>query len=165
MNARTSLFAAALAAAASLGLPNQADAAVMNRVFVGNATAYCQSALPVFDARIRKRPLAVQNDGSTSAYVTCSFPGQFEAITGITINFASDSPASLTCTGVSGTGGAPARYSVKSVDLVNNWQYALTWEPYDFADTSIIFFSVSCNLPPGVGIQDSYISFTEDVGQ
>ncbi len=36
----------------------------------------CQPALPLDDAAVRKKPLAVQNEGIATAFITCSFKKQ-----------------------------------------------------------------------------------------
>src|SRR5690554_342572 len=77
MSNRAAPFAPALAVAllAAGALAPQPAAAL--RV-VAQATAICQGALPAFETQIRKRPLALQNEGEANAFVTCSFnnPGQ-----------------------------------------------------------------------------------------
>lgn len=45
-----------------------------NAAVGSNATGVCQGALPVYDTEIRKRPLALRNEGDASAYVSCSLP-------------------------------------------------------------------------------------------
>lgn len=165
MNARSSMVLVSLAAAFTGMLPNQAFAVDKSRLVSGNAVNFCQSALPVFDSQIRKRPLAVQNEGNAAAFVTCSFASQggIQAVTSVDVWFASAVSTALSCTGVAGVDGN-AEYIVKSVQLpANKVQGHLRWALID--TESLNLFSISCNLAPGVGIQDSYVSFVEDVGQ
>ncbi len=61
-----------------------AQAVTQNRRFQANATSYCQAALPAFEGAIRKRPLAVQNEGTTNAFVTCSFTMESAAVRTLT---------------------------------------------------------------------------------
>ncbi|HST45355.1 MAG TPA: hypothetical protein VLK29_09045, partial [Luteimonas sp.] len=37
-----------------------------------NATGLCQAALPAYDGLIRKRPVAIRNEGDAAAFVSCS---------------------------------------------------------------------------------------------
>lgn len=76
------------------------------QVWSGNAVSSCQSALPVFDGNIRKRPLAIANEGTVSSFVNCNFLlpvnsygiEKFEVNTG---NIATGNK-SVTCTGIAG---------------------------------------------------------------
>ena len=77
-------------------------------------TDRCQSALPTFDVGLRKRPLAIQNEGSSTAFVTCSFGwNQLDEIGGgnvlqslesvqIWFTNRSSSTVAVTCTAVYG---------------------------------------------------------------
>lgn len=166
---------AALAAAAILlpAFSAASHAVVQERIFQAGPTALCQSALPVFDGVIRKRPLAVQNEGSEQAFVTCSFITQGQ----IAINYAAlwaasnDGTAkSLTCTGVTGFKSGPNQFVTRTIDLpASGIQQSVVWMPFDFVGTSGVFpsshFSVSCALPPGAGINQLQLLFNEDVGQ
>ena len=96
MSNRAAPFAPALAVAllAAGALAPQPAAAL--RV-VAQATAICQGALPAFETQIRKRPLALQNEGEANAFVTCSFnnPGQNSGgtrISGVTIHLQTPRP-------------------------------------------------------------------------
>ncbi|MEO6138716.1 MAG: hypothetical protein ABIP11_08660, partial [Luteimonas sp.] len=78
---------AAVALATSLAsafASGDASAVTKQRSFVQNATGACQSALPVFDGQIRKRPLAVQNEGTSAAFVSCSFMDTDRSVNGVT---------------------------------------------------------------------------------
>lgn len=63
---------ASVLAAATAGVASTASAATALREKVSNATGVCQAALPAFDGLVRKRPLAVQNESTGHAFVTCS---------------------------------------------------------------------------------------------
>src|SRR5690606_32531403 len=65
MKLATTIAGLTLAIAAVYSTPTAAQ-------FHGNASqpvARCQGALPVFETQIRKRPLAIQNEGSASTFV------------------------------------------------------------------------------------------------
>jgi len=51
----------------------EASAVDLERLSMANAVGRCQGALPNYEGAIRKRPLAVQNEGTGSAFVTCAF--------------------------------------------------------------------------------------------
>ncbi len=67
---RFATLSAAAALALGSGYAPQANAVSM----AANATAFCQTALPVFDGNVRKRPLAVTNEGTSNAFISCSIP-------------------------------------------------------------------------------------------
>ena len=138
------------------------------------ATAICQGALPAFETAIRKRPLAVQNEGTTDAFVTCAFNNPaassgISRITGATVLLQNLNGASrsVTCTGVnsSATGDpGPAGYVVRSVQVPasDTTSTPLAFVIADFPGGGIGFpgdtFSVSCSLPPGVGIAGTVLN-------
>jgi hypothetical protein len=160
-----------LAFGASLAA-SDAQAVDAPRILSANATSYCQTALPVFDGQIRKRPLAVQNEGTSNAFVTCSFNRHWNSNAATEIDMYAQNNASvaqsLTCTLVAGIAtGTSNQYVSKTVSLpAGGAQVIMTWLPADFSggvfpDTQ---YSMSCNLLPGVGLNDSYVSFVEFVG-
>src|SRR5690606_36546146 len=132
--------------------------------------ARCQSALPVFDTNIRKRPLSVQNEGSASSYVTCGF--EFDAFTAVNNSAVlvdtyfynnTDDTVTVTCSGVTGWNGGDNEYVAFSIDVPSRSTDPedgnLYWLDTDFEgggmETSLV--AISCLLPPGVGINDTYI--------
>jgi hypothetical protein len=156
----------------SLASPGAASAVTQSRIFQANSTALCQSAMPVFDGLIRKRPLAVQNEGSSDAFVTCSFLEQgIKAITAAQVWASSHDGAAhtLTCVGITGFNGGPNEYVAENVTLAATGEPGyLFWEAAQFAGSASTFpssyFSVSCKLPPGVSLNQLQLNFTEDVG-
>lgn len=163
-------------AMSSVFAAGEAQAALSTRLDLRNPTDVCQTALPVFDGQVRKRPKAVQNEGTSVAFVTCSFPSQgtytqsVNNPTSVRIYFGvNDGVAdSVTCTGVSGYQGQTIPNSVKTVSLpASGAQASLVWVPADFGATGNLpngLFSVSCELNPGVGINDSNVNFAEEIG-
>lgn len=162
--------ALALAAIAALSVAD-AHAVSRTRFVSANAASFCQTALPVFDGDVRKRPLAVQNEGASNAFLTCSFRGQGEDLDYVAV-FAvnnTDAAVSLTCTAVTGAVTTPNQYKPKTITIPASGIQDVNWQGSDFgAPRSTIpglgLFNVSCNLPPGVGIARAIIKFTEDVG-
>lgn len=170
-----------LALAIGVGLLSvDAQAATSLRVYATNPAGICQSALPVFDGVIRKRPKAVQNEGDGAAFITCAFQSQgpdagsatdVRNPTQVRVYFvASDSVAdTVTCTGVAGYAGQPIPSVTKSVNVSSPSSSAsIAWNPGDFTEGATVLpsslFAVSCSLNPGVGIVDSYVYFSEEVG-
>ncbi|MEP6632702.1 MAG: hypothetical protein ABJA62_00680 [Luteimonas sp.] len=169
-NSVLSVSGLVVAVAASLSL-GDAHAATSFRELSGNATSYCQTALPIFDGQVRKRPLAVQNEGTSNAFITCSFTRHFNAVaaTAITMYSQNNSAAAkdLTCTLVTGHAGGPTQFVAKTVTLpADGTQKFMRWLAADFTGGTFPDeqYSMTCNLLPGVGLNDSYLSFDEDVG-
>lgn len=136
----------------------------------GNATAICQGALPSFEGSIRKRPLAVQNEGTTNAFVTCSFVTMYDrndqaavSYFGVYLSNAATVARTVTCTGVAGYNTNPSnQYLSKTVTVAPGGQLQ-TQLIFGIADNGNVGFlpvvSVSCNLPAGVGINDTYVGY------
>ncbi len=164
----------ALTMAAALSA-RDAGAVTTTRYYYANPTSYCQTALPVFDGNVRKRPLAVQNEGTTGAFITCSFTAQSTDLDSVGLLVSNDGTAAamLTCTGVTsvqgGSDAGPSQYVAKTVTIPASGVSGFSWVADDFTGIGSTipgggYFSVSCNLPPGVGINDSYVRFREEVG-
>ncbi len=153
----------------------QSHAATKNRKLMVNASGACQSALPVFDVNIRKRPKAVVNEGDVPAFVTCTYYSQAtnldEYPTQATIYVSTNilQQTSLTCTGVNGGELETIQTSTKTVNLNNPVNtVAMTWTPSDFGSFGNFqspYFSVSCQLKPDVAIHNAVIDYVQGVGQ
>lgn len=178
MTAVRSLSVSLLALAAGVLASGPAQGATVARQFVSHAAGTCQGALPVFETAIRKRPLAVKNEGTTPAFITCSYTSQGSDAgssprnpTNVQVYFRNTSGTNqtLSCTGVSGYDNTVpvAQYIVKSTEL-GPFLGTLNWNAADFAGAPAVFpnglFSISCALAPGVSIQESIVVFVEEVG-
>lgn len=154
------LFSSIIPVLIAIAVLPSGDARAITRTFDGNAAADCQTALPVYDGNVRKRPLAVQNEGSDNAFVTCSFTTQATDLSFVTLfltnNNTTDTP--VTCTGVSGYSAGPTQYLPQTKTVAASGLGSMLWSP------DSILFNVSCNLPPGVGIGTFRVVFQEDVG-
>lgn len=136
-----------------------------------NAAANCQGALPNFEGSIRKRPLGVQNEGSESAFVTCAFASQYDvaAVTDIS-HFAAffvnkgTAEATVACTGVAGfETGESNVYISKSITVAPNstvHAFLQFWQDDNGGESFYPLVSMSCKIPPGVGINDTYVGYT-----
>lgn len=147
-----------------------AFAAELPRVFSSNPAGRCQAALPAFEGHIRKRPLAIQNEGNATAFVTCAFRSQVYAteLQAFTLAFASFDGAthSVSCTGITGYNSGTNQYVVKTATVPATGQSALSWIPADFGGAfNYNLLSVSCSLQPGVGINQTIVNLREDVGE
>lgn len=162
---RSTCIAAALAA---LLLPATAAAVDEEMVTSANATANCQGALPNFEGSIRKRPLAVQNEGTATSFVTCSFSSEHDADDRRQVTFfgayminRSSAARNVTCTGVAGFDGNDENvYVSKTISLPPNGsaQGEMLFSPADNGGLGYYpLVSMSCSIPPGVGINDTYI--------
>ncbi|MBJ7576001.1 hypothetical protein [Luteimonas sp. MC1828] len=159
----------ALAFLAAAGSP-EAAAADINRSAITMPAGACQSALPVFDGVIRKRPLGVQNEGTTAAFVTCgaTTPGQARTSRVVlAFNNSNSHDVTIACTLVAGYTESTAVYRPQSVTIPANWGDAMFWVPTQLPSGIPYFASAafSCTLPPGTGITRVQTSYTEDVGQ
>ncbi len=167
----TACLAAALGAllAASSALAEEKP-----RSFVQNATGACQSALPVYDGQIRKRPLALQNEGTASAYVSCSFMSTVDGIGGsrsiggvfLYADNNTGSDVDMTCTLVDGISGSAPIYIPKTITMsANSRGNTFYWLVNDNGgERFYVTVNASCNLPVGVGLTSSFIFFLEEVG-
>jgi len=171
LNPKSTLLAMCLAMTGMTAM-SDAKAALASRSLAANASGTCQSALPVYDVNIRKRPRAIQNEGDSAAFVTCSYYSQ-----GLDIQSTSNPSSlrvyasvvdgvedSLTCTLVMGNGDGPSTYIVKTISLAATGELAVIWwDSTDFPNPPPSgLFSISCNLTPGVGIRYSVIRFKEE---
>lgn len=152
---KTVLFMAAM-----LALPAAAQAGELADSRVTLAAGACQTALPVFDGVVRKRPLAVQNEGTSGTFVTCGLEGKTGAAPVSSLIFAglvnnSSSAATVSCTLVDGRNGiSDPVYLPKSVELPANASIVeLQWTSADNEGADFIYPAISCALPPGTGIK------------
>lgn len=131
------------------------------------AAAVCQGALPSFEGAIRKRPLAVQNEGSTDAFVTCALNNTgYNAGTTFISSFEiyaqnrNSSTRSITCTAVnsSATASPDTLYVTRTVSVSPSSSNStlIEFTADDFPGSPVALpgdtVAVSCNLVPGMGI-------------
>lgn len=127
-----------------------------------SAVDVCQGSLPSFEGALRKRPLAIANEGTSSAFVSCSIRAplnQFEEVTGIIVLFTNRGASTrlFSCTLVDGVAlpfpAYPPVYQPKPILLEAGNFGGLTWtnvddngnEPYRIPN-------LNCSLPPGIEI-------------
>lgn len=123
------------------------------------AAGLCQSATPSYEGSVRKRPLAFQNEGTATAFVTCNLVA-VATPTAVTIRVSSltSGPKTLSCTAVVGTVESIVYYSTQSVSFagVSPAPSVMTWLPIHFGGAPNQFpsklVSFSCVLPPGTAM-------------
>lgn len=164
----------ALALAVVLATPS-AQARLVTRNETSSAVKVCQGALPAFEGALRKRPKAIQNEGSSAAFVTCGTEGRGLSRTmspnakRLQLFFVSSAPsyANVTCTVVdAGRLTTNAAYSRTITVAPGNTQDSVLFVAADLDAVSGIWYipAVSCALPPGVGISHLWYDFTEENG-
>lgn len=166
---RLKLLASSFIVGLSLAPLSDAHAIEVVHTDFGSAVAACQGALPAYEGTLRKRPLAMQNEGAAPAFVNCAFPVEnllwrFE----VSLRSMSGSAASVSCTAVNGYDGGEPRYATKTVVLAADGSPAsLIWRPADFggADTfPIMQVSLSCVLPRGASLGRTWTDTTRYIG-
>lgn len=160
-----------------LGLSFGAGAAEVTRVDVQGATGMCKAATNAYAADTRYRPLAVSNESTANAFVTCNWQGDdrtgtvraAKSLSVVVSNFHT-AAQSVTCTLVNGhqTGGLVfATYVPKTVSIAAGGFVELTWLPGEVDNakpSGIDRPSLSCALPPQTALQHTRREYNEDVG-
>ena len=147
----------------------QASAATVVKYNSKAASGACQGALPNYEGNFRKRPLAVVNEGSTAAFLTC---GIDDAATDGTIGTnevtlyvvnRTGAAADISCTMVDGYVDATtgfANYYPQTITASSTTYSFLDWtgsySPYSQA--------VSCNVPAAFEVNVIYGSYNDEIG-
>jgi len=159
------LMTTATLAAAILVTTGIAQAANETNELSSNGVSHCQGALPNFEGAFRKRPLAIDNEGSAPAFLTCAFELRSTGALGHAVDvwFGNNTATGKTinCTGVQGFNGTSEAVT-RSVVVPGNSQDNVTWTDADFAAGIGGLLSISCQLPPGTGINDTYAAWLEN---
>lgn len=130
----------------------------------------CQPALPAYEGAIRKRPKAVQNEGTVPAFVTCGVSGDYGSnldkgiyyVRVAMINMTPE-PVAITCTLVPGMHATTSatHLPVTSVMPVGDIGWGINWIHTDHGGRFGTSAAVSCALPPGIGISGTMSYYTE----
>lgn len=116
-----------------------------------NAAGMCQGALPQFAGTLRARPLALANEGTSDAFVTCSLVGEngrrYQFINPLFTN-RGGATAVVECTVVTGHAFMAARFYTRNVTLPpgGGGSIELAPDPGDPAN----LLNMNCKLPPRV---------------
>jgi hypothetical protein len=133
-----------------------------------NAVESCQGSLPSFEGSLRKRPLAISNEGSSSAFVSCSMAADLASPSGVTAVaalFTNRTAAAVTvnCTLVSGVAapfGAPV-YLPKALPVAANSASVVAWtSAADNGGDAFVLANLNCTVPVGVEINTVQTDFT-----
>lgn len=139
-----------------------AEAATYRAHYI-SATAVCSGPLPIYDNQLKRRSLGILNQGTSSVFISCSVPSDFEgdltnASNVVNVYFQSfGGSGAINCTlnaGLRGNSGSVAGSADIAVDSMiavgwNNINKMDTWGAYNF----------SCILPPNVEM--SFIIYQE----
>ncbi len=172
-----------------LAMSPSANAVVQNRLVTQTGANMCKLSIPTIDSKVRPKATGFRNEGTTSQFVICTFnspPGDSDGGTGLKnalvylYSIDGANHAAVTCTGVNSLSdgvpfGVPAPQFVPKTQDVNNtgglgaFGVPFVWQPSDFGAGSTIpsyggQFSVTCVLPPQVGIKVGFSNTDEDVG-
>lgn len=162
--------------ATTLTIPT-ADAATQNRRTFDAAVGVCQGALPNFEGSLRKRPMAVANEGISTAFVSCAPHMSTIFSVGGATNPGADhvwilfrnrtgAPTTANCSLVTSDGLGVADITIaKSVAVPAGSWVEMQWNAT--ADNGGINFRLpafSCSLPPGTDIGHVIYNHTVDVG-
>lgn len=156
---------------------DRSSAALAGRSKLSTAAGLCQAALPTFEGLIRKRPLAVQNEGEANAFVTCAYTSDTQSsgnpgTSSFVASFINNSPAQMTvtCTAVVGFSSGSATYITKESPIILPGGVATSSIAWTSADNGGVAYApnlpvnLSCNLPPGAGIATLTITHAVDIG-
>ena len=161
-----------IALALGLGASPQLSAATVVRSHFSHGTANCQSALPVFDGSIRKRPMALANEGVTTSFVTCDSENinadaettGFHLVEIYFRNRSGNDGVAVSCTLVDGVDQASSFLPKQSTLMFIGGTAAVYWDSADNEDTNFGAPAISCALPAGVDITVVGFAYSEDVG-
>lgn len=116
-----------------------------------NAAGMCQGALPQFAGSLRARPLALANEGTSDAFITCSLVAEnarrYQFINPLFFN-RSGVATTATCTIVTGHVHSSPWYYTRTVSLPAGGGASIELTP-NGADPSNMF-NMNCRLPAGV---------------
>lgn len=176
MNRYAITLGAVVAATGAIGA-GAANAAVHESVQFNQAVgAMCQGALPNYEGSFRKRPLAIKNEGSSSAYLTCGLYSQFDASAGgvtgvqliVTNRNAVDTDVSCTLVdGIIDPSLGFADYFPQTLSVVAGTADAFFWDPAGGGGTFDPVFgfpSLSCNVPVNIEVNQEAHGYEEEIG-
>ena len=148
------MLAAAATAALLLAAPARAND-------WSNAVDVCQGARSSFDDDLRKRPLAINNEGTQPSFVSCSIRAPLGQINGggtnvtqiiVLLTNRASTAQSVSCTLVDGVAAPfpsfPALYLPKTVDLQPGSFGVINWFDFETEAGRYRLPNLSCALPP-----------------
>lgn len=171
---KTTLLGGLALAALGLAITGGARAATQSSFDYGPAAGNCQGALPAFAGTLRARPLAIGNEGSTTAFVTCGPNGTDTSFGKVISRFllkvgnaaAASDPVTISCTFVHGYGGGPVPvYVTKTATVAPGDSQFIDFFPSDLGTgVTLRYPQASCSLPPGALVHYTGVVFTYEIG-
>lgn len=154
----------ALTTAIGALLSLQASAATIQKFGVVPAAGSCQGALPSYEGSFRKRPLAVVNEGTTGAFLTCGVRGyasaQYDGIEAVATNRTAVA-TNMSCTLVDGVIDATlgfANYYPQTVNIGAGTAGFFNWTgPFTLV-------AISCNVPAKFEVNLSGVAYQDEIG-
>lgn len=161
---------------AALGLAlGMASPATQAASVAANGAGNCTGTLPAYQTQLRARPLALANEGTSAAFVSCAFDMGYnnEGGADIVVFLVNKTAADIdvTCTGIDGidptlanavnSGLVPAYVTTTTTVPANGFNYVV-FDASDFEKSSLTpFNSASCLLPPGISIAIAGKDYTD----
>ena len=154
-----------------------ANAAIAQKTQVNQASGtLCQGALPNYEGSFRKRPLAVVNEGTASAFITCGLNSESDASTHgdpaveLVVTNRNAVATNMNCTLVDGyvdstigfTDFFPQVLSVSANDSA-----AFLWDASSAGGSNAPVFNfpaISCNVAPHMEINLEAHLYNEEIG-
>jgi hypothetical protein len=169
MNLRLFVMLPAAALALS-GVSFCAHSATTPVVEATAAVMACQAARSANEGTLRKRPKAVQNEGTTSVFVSCGLHGNGDTGIGartnkatVTLTNIGSAPVVVSCTAVDASTGIAA--VTKSATIAAGLGYSMTFLATDLNTAGYWYTpAFSCVLPPNAGIKQIWHYFHQEIG-
>ncbi|MEP6632881.1 MAG: hypothetical protein ABJA62_01595 [Luteimonas sp.] len=169
MQVRCNVVTLMLSLLVAITVVPQADATdlILNRY--RNPAALCQGALPNYEGSFRKRPMAIANEGSTSAFITCSLESTNSVSYGqsyVSAAFVNrgTSTTNVSCTMVAGGTFTPAPiFFTKSINVGASGTGVIAWTQAEVG-ARMGLASLSCNLPAAVEIGTILDAYPFNIG-
>jgi hypothetical protein len=133
----------------------------------------CQPSRPGVDSTFRRRPLAMQNEGTSTVFLTCAFGGVFNGVPSqktLSVGFtnANAVPVTVNCTLVDAQDGViNPEFFPKSISVAAAGSPVTLMQWSAVADNGGVEFTypaVSCAIPAGIGVQVTLHTFDEEIG-
>ena len=177
---RTAIATFVFAVLAGVALAQPAAAVTQTGYQVQTGANMCTLSVPTTDTKVRPRATGFNNEGTTNAFVICSFdapPGAFGVLlteftsAALYLRSLDGAAREVTCTGVNALPATGNQQFVPKTHVVSatDAETQFAWSPADFAGTSTIpysggAFSVTCILPPQTSVEFGGADSNEDVG-
>lgn len=157
MHLSSSAFALAVCTAASSMVSAPATAATFDAHYI-SPTAVCSGPLPVYDNQLKRRPLGILNEGTTSVFISCSLPSSFVGDLSSSSNFVfvgfrsfGTTGGNIACTLNAGDRLSGSGSVAQSAAITAGGDTYVYFNPIDKTN-AYGAYNFSCAVPPGVEI-------------